>query len=287
MRVVPLCEMGMEGLCPLVEVEGCTVAMISLHWSDGSAVFDIFFFSEGLLVKIKFFLGIILQALVCSSVFAADQIELPEDELARESVTPVFDRNVSTLNRNVKTSGRIEGHLFYGQALTEPVANVSRYGLAAYYNTSENHAFGLWYAKNSSGLSTYANQLNSQFNLDLKRVPYPDYTLLGDYNFKAYYGKMSLTKSWVANFVLLYSAGLGMIKYVHKSYPVISLGLGDKIYFSDKIALRLDMRFWGNNAPVSFKQGALRNSDPVPAYSDFEDRFQISTNVELGLSYLF
>lgn len=219
--------------------------------------------------------------------FAADKIELPEEELARESVTPMFDRNFSVMNRNIKTAGRMEATLFYGQALTEPVANVSRFGLAGYYNTSENHAFGLWYAKNSSGLSSYANQLNSQFNLDLKRVPYPDYTLLADYNFKAYYGKMSLTKSIVSNFVLLYSAGAGMIKYIHKSYPVISLGIGDKFYFNQSFALRLDLRVWGNNAPVSFKQGALRNTDAVPAYSEFDDRFQISTNVEAGLSYLF
>lgn len=223
----------------------------------------------------------------CTHAMTADKIELPEEELARESVTPVFDRNVSTMNRNIRTASRIEANVFYGQALTEPVANVSRYGLSAYYNTSEDHAFGLFYAKNSSGLSTYANQLNSQFNLELGRVPYPDYTLLADYNYKAYYGKMSLTKAAVANFVLLYSAGVGMMKYVHKSYPVISLGIGDKIYFTQNVALRLDMRFWGNNAPISFKKGALRSTDPAPSYSDFDDRFQISTNVEVGLTYLF
>ena len=234
-----------------------------------------------LLCAIIFMQGLFNQAV------ATDKIELPEEELARESVTPVFDRNVSTLNRSIKTASRIEANIFYGQALTEPVANVSRYGLSAYYNTSEDHAFGIFYAKNSSGLSTYANQLNSQFSLDLGRVPYPDYTLLADYNFKAYYGKMSLTKAAVANFVLLYSAGVGMMKYVHKSYPVISVGIGDKIYFTQNVALRLDMRFWGNNAPISFKQGALKERDPVPSYSDFDDRFQISTNVEVGLTYLF
>ncbi len=218
---------------------------------------------------------------------AADKIELPEEELARESVTPVFDRSVSTMNRNIRTAGRIEASVFYGQALTEPVANVSRYGLSAYYNSNEDHAFGIYYAKNSAGVSSYANQLNSQFNLELGRVPNPDYTLLADYNYKAYYGKMSLTKAAVANFVLLYSAGVGMMKYVHKSYPVLSLGIGDKIYLSQRLALRLDMRFWGNNAPVSFKKGALRSIDPVPSYSDFDDRFQISTNVEVGLTYLF
>jgi outer membrane beta-barrel protein len=241
----------------------------------------------------KFLVGSLVCQLFFLQGFSADKIELPEEELARESVTPIFERNVSTLNRNIRTAERIEANLFYGQALTEPVANVSRFGIAAYYNTSENHAFGLWFAKNSSGLSTYANQLNSEFYLDLNRIPSPDYTLLADYNFKAYYGKMSLTKSWVANFVLLYSAGAGVIKYVHKSYPVISLGIGDKIYFSENFALRLDLRLWGNNAPISFKRGALRvptsssAGDPVPAFTDFEDRFQISTNVEAGLTYLF
>ena len=44
--------------------------------------------------------------LLSSLAHAADEIEVPDDELAKESVLPVFDSVISVKNRNVTTSGR-------------------------------------------------------------------------------------------------------------------------------------------------------------------------------------
>lgn len=219
---------------------------------------------------------------------ASETIDLPEEELAKESVVPVFDRPVSVKNRNVVTEGRVDMNLFYGLALTEPIFNVSRFGLNLYYNTSENHAFGLIFSKNSSGLSMYAKQLNeTPYNLDFARAPGPDSTILLDWNMKMFYGKMSLTKNGVYNLSLYSTLAGGLVKYAHKSYPAVAAGLGQKFYLSRNFALRFDMRLFMHQAPIPFLAASMKTSDPVPSYTQFNERVTYTTMLDAGLSYLF
>jgi outer membrane beta-barrel protein len=231
---------------------------------------------------------IILAALLLhKTAFAAEAVNLPTEELAQESVLPIFDKPVSVKNRAVVTDQRVEGNLFYGYAMTEAIANVSKLGLSLYYNTSEKNAWGLMVAKNFSGLSSYANQLDSQYKLKFDRAPQPELTAMLDYNIKAFYGKMSLTKSWVLNTALYGSLAGGMIKYQNKSYPALALGIGEKFYFTKNFSLRVDLRVYGNQAPVPFLAGHMKESDPVPTFDDFEEKFQTATTLDVGLSYLF
>lgn len=230
---------------------------------------------------------IIVLALMLHKAAFAEVVNLPTEELAQESVLPVFDKPVSVKNRNVVTAGRIEVDGFYGYAMTEPIANVSKLGLGIYYNSSEAHAWGLLIAKNFAGLSSYADQLDQQFSLDFSRAPSPEMTIMGDYNLKAFYGKMSLTKSLVFNTLLYGSASVGAVKYVHKTYPAVAVGIGQKFYFTKQWALRFDLRLYANQAPIPFLNGALKPSDPKPDYSDFQERLTYTTNLDVGLSYLF
>lgn len=230
---------------------------------------------------------IIVAALLLHKAAFAEAIDLPTEELAQESVLPIFDKPVSVKNRAVVTEKRIEADVFYGYAMTEAIANVSKIGLGVYYNTSETSAWGLLFAKNFSGLSNYAEQLDSQYNLKFDRAPAPEMTVMLDYNVKAFYGKMSLTKSWVINTILYGSAAGGVVKYVHKTYPAVALGLGQKFYFTKNWSLRADFRVYGNQAPVPFLAGYMQQGQPVPSYDRFEDKFQVSTTLDVGLSYLF
>lgn len=230
---------------------------------------------------------VIVLALMLHKAAFAEVVNLPTEELAQESVLPVFDKPVSVKNRNVVTSGRFEIDGFYGYAMTEPIANVSKLGLGIYYNTSEDHAWGLLIAKNFAGLSSYADQLNQQFSLDFNRAPSPEMTIMGDYNLKAFYGKMSLTKSLVFNTLLYGSASVGAVKFVHKTYPAVAVGIGQKFYFTNQWALRFDLRLYANQAPIPFLNGALKPGDPIPNYNDFQERLTYTTNLDLGLSYLF
>jgi outer membrane beta-barrel protein len=226
---------------------------------------------------------------ICTSSFASNMIDLPEEELARESVTPVFDKNPSTKNRSVVTEGKVDMNLFYGTALTEPIANVSKFGLSGYYHTSENAAWGLMLNKNSSGLSTYAAQLKETYNLDFTKAPAPDMTAMLDYNHMAFYGKMSITKKTVLNLHLFGSLAGGIVKYVHKSYPAIALGVGEKFYFSRNWAFRFDFRVFMHQAPIPFLKDKLKSSSSgyPPSYDDFSERLTTTSVLDLGISYLF
>lgn len=224
------------------------------------------------------------------TAFADEVVELPQEELAHESVLPIFDKNVSTRNRNIVTEGRIDADIFYGMAITEPISDVSKLGLGLYYNFNEDHALGVLFAKNSTGLSTYAKQLNEKYNLDFNRAPKPKSTAMLDYNLKMFYGKMSLTKSGVFNLILFASASGGVVQYEHKSYPAAALGLGQKFFFTNQFALRLDLRLYAHQAPIPFLSTpttGVNTGKAAPEFSEFQERMTYTTNLDLGLSYLF
>lgn len=244
-------------------------------------------------------LSLFLAAFLLQKVaFAADVVELPQEELAQESVYPVFDKPVSVKNRNVLTAGKFEVGGYYGNALTEPIFNVSKFGLAGYYHWTEEHAIGALYEKNAAGLSKYGEQLTdvkssdgSTIRLDFNRAPAPDSTLMVDYNFKAFYGKMSLSKSIVFNLTTLGSVAAGMVSYANKAYPGIAVGLGQKYYMTNQFSLRVDLRMFMNNAPIPFFKGnATTSLDPTktaPAFDQFEERLTYTTNLNVGLNYMF
>ncbi len=234
-------------------------------------------------------LFVLLMALGMNQARAEDnRIELPADELAKESVTPIFDKNLSTKNRNIVTEGKFDANLFYGWALSEPIASVSKLGLTAYYHPSENHAWGLMFAKNFSGVSIYAQQLKKQYNLDFSRAPAPEMTLMADYNLKGFYGKMSLSKKTVFNMHVLGSLAAGFVKYQHKTYPAVAIGAGQKIYFGKSWGFRFDLRLYAHNAPVPFLgNDQLKEPTPPPSYSEFKERMHFISVLDVGVSYLF
>ena len=241
------------------------------------------------LVK-SFFISIFLVfAVVLFSIESnAAEVDVPKDELAQESVLPVFDNPVSVKSRNVQDAGAFDIGLFGGLAITEPIANTSKYGVSINYHLSTVHSIGLLWAINSTGLSKDAQGLKTDFGLDFTRAPYPEYSLLGDYNYKLYYGKLSVTKNGVMNTSIYVSGTAGMIKYVHKTYPAIAIGMGERFYFTNNFAFKVDLRFFVNNAPIPFKSGALRTGvDPVPNYDSFSERITYTTNLEFGVNYLF
>lgn len=227
-------------------------------------------------------------ALVLSLSVSADEIEVPLDELARETVYPVFDSVVAVRNRNVKDSETLDIGFFGGFAITEPVYASSKFGLSLNYHLSEVHSLGVIFSKNTTGLSRDAQGLKDDFGLDFTRAPFPENSLLVDYNYKLYYGKLSVTKNGVINTSIYTSGAAGIIKYTHKAYPTIAFGVGERFYLTNNFALKVDLRVFVNNAPIPFKAGALRTGiDPVPTYESFSDRLSLTTNLELGLNYLF
>ena len=230
---------------------------------------------------------LVITVVLFSIEINANEMEVPKDELAQESVLPIFDNTISIKNRNVKDAQTFDLGVFGGMSITEPIANTTKYGLSFNYHLNTTHSIGFLFLMNSAGLSKDAEGLKNDFLLDFGRAPYPQFSLLGDYNYKMYYGKLSVTKKGVINTSIYTSGAAGIIKYIHKSYPTIAVGMGERFYFTNNFAFKVDLRLFVNNAPIPFKTNALKITDPVPSYDSFGDRMTFTTSLEFGLNYLF
>ena len=246
----------------------------------------------------KFFILLTSCLFLSNIARSAENVDVPRDELTQETVYPVFDNPVSVKNRNIKDSGVLDIGIFGGLAITEPIANTSKFGIASNYHFNEIHSLGILWAKNNTGLSRDAQGLKDDFGLDYTRAPYPEYSLMGDYNYKAFYGKLSVTKDGVINTSIYGSLSLGTVKYVHKAYPAMAIGLGERFYFGQHFSIKVDLRLYAHQAPIPFKSPGLKDgskpnsnpgnaADPVPSYDSFDERLTYTTNLEVGLNYLF
>lgn len=219
--------------------------------------------------------------------FANDKVEFPEEELATESVLPVFDTTRGVLNRNVTTEGRFELGGGVGLALNEPFYNPLNFNIQGSYHFNELHGVNLVAMFLMSGPSSYGEQLKSPpNNFDPSLAPAPSSILLANYQLTAFYGKISLTKKSVMNLSLFGTAGAGMVGLDSGTQlPAVSVGFGQKFYFNPRFALRFDFRFVGFQGPDATSQplnpGSAKLSDGA-----FDDELFFNTYISGGAVFL-
>lgn len=220
------------------------------------------------------------------TVFA--NVEVPEEELAKESVLPRFDRGEAVKNRNIPTAGRFEVGGYGGWNFTEPIYNQMKFGGNIGYHLDETHAFMLNFTKWMDGRNSQYTDLLAKQGLDFSRAPDIEYAVWGNYELKAYYGKISMAKSLVTNMHLYPILGAGITKYTHKMYPGINTGLGMKFYFSPNFALRFDFKLQMQQGVNPFLGGGklLSSTTARPAPEDFGDKFSLGTILDVGFSFL-
>lgn len=219
---------------------------------------------------------------------ADEVIEFPENELAQESVVPKFDRPDVVKSRNVITAKKFELAPFFGFVATEPIYNQTKMGLNIAYHWNEDSAFSVNYSMFAGGLnSQYTDQLKQNYNLDFSRAPKQKFALFGNYEYKAYYGKVSFTKQGTMNLSTCPLIGVGMISYDSKSYPGLDFGIGQKFYFSKSVGLRIDYKFQYAQGPSPFLIGKMKTTDPTPQAGDFSDKWTINNLIDVGVTVLF
>ncbi len=241
---------------------------------------------------------IIIVAIFCCPrlAFAAatQVIEFPKEELAAESVLPIFDHPEATKSRLVKTAKRLEIGAFGTYAMTEAFYNPMSVGGMLTYHLDETNGINLMGSFNLGGISHYAEQLNpipgpggvsTGAYANLQYAPAPKYLILGSYQFTAFYGKISLTKEGVMNLHLFGLAGLGMMGIGDASVPVVSLGIGQKFYFGRNFALRVDLRGVVYNGPDPVSKNLSSFTSVQPA-STFDTKLQFGTLLSAGAVYL-
>lgn len=222
----------------------------------------------------------------------AETIQFPTDELATESVLPIFDQPTSVKNKVVPLSKRVELGVLFGYALTEPFYNPYQYGGEISYHFDEENGLNLYGSIFMEGLSNEASQLNPipglspPVNANLQYGPAPKYLGIASWQYSAYYGKLSLTKDYVMNLHLYGLAGLGMIGLGDASKPVIAVGLGQKFYFDPSWAFRFDLRLLAYQGPDPVSIRLDNKSGPQPA-SAFDEKTFFEGLLNVGVSYMF
>jgi outer membrane beta-barrel protein len=225
-----------------------------------------------------------------SEVAFADEVRLPQEELARESVLPIFDYAPAVLDRNIKTEGRFEFGGHYGSNLSEPFNSGKQYGGQLSYHFTEDHAVNFIYNIIPRTLTTYVtNQLDPQFGLGLRNAPMMKSLTLLNYQWSAFYGKISLTKHYVMNMHFFLTAGAGFVAIGEKNFPTGAIGLGQKFYFTDRFAFRFDMRVLMHQGPNVLKYtgaGTLSTQTGDVSTSNFETGTFFPITLNAGLVFL-
>lgn len=222
----------------------------------------------------------------------AVRVEFPEEELAQESVYPVFDTPTAVKKKNVLTEKHFEVGLFAGWTLNDAIVEPLNFGGRGVYHLTDTSAIELFFTTFSSKLSTYGQQLQqgAGFGLNfIDQVPKPSYAFLGSYQITPYYGKISLTKQTVWNIMIYGTAGVGLVMFNtddlvnaqwngSDSSLAFSAGLGLKIYFTKKLSLISDLRYLFYQGPNPIYKGT---TTPV-----FEEHSVLNSVITVGLGYI-
>ncbi len=172
-------------------------------------------------------------------------IEFPEEELARESVLPIFDNAIAVKSRLVPTAKRFELGLSTGLGMNEPFFSTLRYGGHVGYHFNETHAVVLMGQLYGDGLNnngdTLANTVFVGERLRMDFAPQTTYHFLANYQITPYYGKISVFKDFVMNLSLYGLLGLGMMDIGGEATPVFNAGIGQKFYVTKNWGIRADL----------------------------------------------
>lgn len=230
----------------------------------------------------------ILGALMSFAPMSFANVDVPEEELARESVLPRFERGEAVKNRTIVSAKKVEIGGYFGWNFTEPIYNQSKFGANLGYHFDETHGLMLNFVKWMDGRNNQYTDLLSKQGLDFSRAPNLEMAAWLNYEMQAYYGKMSLSKTAVTNLHLYPILGAGVTKYTHKVFPGVNAGLGMKFYLTNSLALRFDFKLQMSQGVNPFLGGGkILTSNPVrPAPSDFGDKFYLGTIFDVGLSLL-
>ena len=256
-------------------------------------------------------LSISLFVLLASFNGMAFTIKFPEEELARETVLPVFEDTQAVKSRLVPTKGRIELGLASGFAMNESFFKTLRYGGHLAYHFTETHGLLLEGQVYQKGLNENGQTLaNTNLHKDkvgrieeflrMDYAPQPEYHLTANYQITAYYGKISILKNFVMNLSLYGFLGGGIINIGGDHVPAFNLGLGQKFYFNRNWGVRTDLGFMAYQGANYFtaKNGRisplLHSSDPRSGARFTETKKKLSEfepsmiyDVRLSLSLIF
>jgi outer membrane beta-barrel protein len=219
---------------------------------------------------------------------AQEVVEIPEEELARESVLPIFDTPDVVKSRLVTLTKKIEFGAFFGMNVNEAFYDQLLYGAQASYHLTEMSAIGVMFSMINAQSSQYVPQLNevSTPPLHYELLPKPKYFFLLNYEFTPFYGKMSVTKQTIINLTTFCTLGLGMFALGDSQTPLLGIGVGQNFFFGKSWGLKIDMRglIYQGIDPVSVDVNSYGGQ--TPPVSDYQRQTVVNFTVSGGLIVL-
>lgn len=200
----------------------------------------------------------------------AIKIRFPDEELASETVLPVFDPTQTILNRNVSLKYRFEvgGGAKFG--LDEPfyfpaygVGHISFYLTEVHGVSLTATYFPPFLSKSGGDLRGGICDLDRVREkgiscgdpaaikvFDVQKLPYPQIMGFINYQYTPYYGKISLTKKIVMNLSIYGFVGPGLIVLDENTKLfAFNMGIGQRFYFTRFLALKTDVGFYSYYGP--------------------------------------
>ena len=112
--------------------------------------------------------------------------------------------------------------------------------------------------------------------------------ILLDYQFTAWYGKISVTKNSIWNLSIYGLLGAGFVSFTDSSTVALNLGFGQKMYLTRNLALKTDLRFhfYQGPNPASAKEKLRRGSAEVSS-DDLDKILYIPTILQTSLMFIF
>lgn len=238
--------------------------------------------------KAQIILGLVLVFAAAEGV-QAKPLAFPEEELAKESVLPVFDVPNSVRNRNVPVANKVEFGVFAGAVTDEPLFKQLQYGVVGTYHFNEFHGLNFTFAQMEKGIGTYAEQLKNDptVGLDITNAFGPQSYALANYQYTAFYGKLSILKKLVINTHIYGLGGLGAVLYDGQSALALSAGLGQRFYLWPNLALRFDLKWVRFSGPDALSRSKTEIQSGALKIDDYDTTTYLLSNITAGLVFLF
>ena len=235
--------------------------------------------------------------LLCVSAKAdVEKIEFSDEELAQESVLPVFSKTSVVKNRLVKTDGRFAAALGLGLNLGEPLYDPLVFNLNLTYHLNEVSAVNVNLIMSQNGLSNMGTDLQegrglTGRNFDASRAPSPELFTFLNYQYTGYYGKVSITKQTVMNLMLYGLLGIGTVSFGDSQSVALNAGVGQKFYFTNNFALRFDLSLALYEGPdptqPNTTDSLLEAGGEKLGSDEFESTLFVRSFLMVNASYLF
>lgn len=239
---------------------------------------------------------ILIFTLLSTSYAQAEKevIQFPDEELETETVLPVFPNREAVKGRLITLTGKFEGGIYAGSSLNEAFYEPIIFGFSGTYHFDEYQAVKLSYII----LSTTLNQNAKKYRetslvganaIDVSRMPAPGSQMSAEYEYSAFYGKISLSKQQVFNTSTYFTAGLGMLDFEGNTEMSINLGLGQRVYFSENWGINIAFSLVSYQGPDPTKTATkpLVKGGPKLAYSAFGKRSYLNQTLTVGGIFTF